>query len=141
MKPTEAVALCRYAKAYFPQQQFDEYTADAWGEALARWPVKDCERAIVELSGREEWITPKLINAEVKRARGDRIDRFGPIEVPPDLSPVETCKFLGEARRRIADGEVTDNAQLGVTRGVLIEREVDYGALMPRIPTDTQETP
>ena len=140
MTPTEAVVLCRFAQSFFPQQHFDEYTPDAWHETLGAHRFEDCKAAVVEVSGSSPWVTPKDILAEVKRARGERIDRFGPIEVPPDLSPVDTCKFLGAARRRIADGEVTTNADLGVTRGVLIEREVDYGALMPRIPDDNQET-
>ena len=140
MTPIEAVTLCRFATAFFPQQHFDEYTPDAWHETLGHCRFDDCKAAVVEVSKGSPWCTPNDILAAVKRARGERIDRFGPIEVPPDLSPVETCKFLGAARRRIADGEVTDNAQLGVTRGVLIEREVDYGALMPRIPEDNEET-
>src|SRR5690606_14585339 len=46
MTPEEAVILARYVKAMCPQQRLDEYTADAWYDVLAPYPLEDARAAV-----------------------------------------------------------------------------------------------
>jgi hypothetical protein len=135
MTPTEAVILCRYAKAFFPHQHFDEYTPDAWHDTLARYPFEDCKAAVVTVSGVLEFCTPKNIHAEVKRVRSLRLEAFGPFEPPPGLPDVDYPRWLGEERRKIADGEITSRDEMP-GQVAARHREVDYAELMPRVPAD-----
>ena len=41
MKHTEAILAVRHLAAYFPNQKFDEFTADAWADALTRYEYPD----------------------------------------------------------------------------------------------------
>jgi hypothetical protein len=75
MTPREAVLLTRYAKACFPQQPIDEYTADAWFDILGDLALADCKAAIVAVARQKPFIAPSEILAEVRRVRADRVAR------------------------------------------------------------------
>lgn len=72
----EAAVLCRYVRALCPQQKFDEYTPDAWHDVLAPWDLNDCRTAASNLSGKQVFIAPAEIIAEVKRIRAERLANF-----------------------------------------------------------------
>ena len=111
MKPTEATLLARYLKAHFPQQPVDEFTADALGELLEPYPAADCKLAVINLAERgEQWCSPTMVKAEVKRIREKRIADYGPIEPPAGLDPDDTRgyqRWLSGMTKGIADGEIT----------------------------------
>ena len=108
MTAAEAVMLCRFAKACCPQQQFDEFTPDAWHELLGDLRFEDCKAAVVAVTKRQPFCAPAEIRDEVKRLRNDRLNKFGafgpPVEIP-DLS--EWQAWTSDMNRRIADGELT----------------------------------
>ncbi len=110
MTPTEAVILCRFARSICPQQHFDEFTPDAWGEVLGRLRLVDCKEALTELAAKQPFVSPAEIRAEVRRIRRERDSDFGALPDPPnDIDPDDTAaymRWLRETRRRIADGEL-----------------------------------
>ncbi len=113
LSPTEAVALCRIAKALFPAQHFDQYTPKAWQCVLADRRFVDCEEAIFEIGKREQWCQPAEIRAEVARIRNRRIDAAPPLVPPPDLDDLGYRRWLRETRAAIADGETPPLHPLG----------------------------
>jgi hypothetical protein len=94
----EAVALARYVHAVCPQQKFDEYTADTWGDVLGDLEFEDCKRAVIEIARRQPWVAPAEIIAEVKRNRTGRLDYFQ-YEPTPGETAVE---FTHNLRAQIA---------------------------------------
>ena len=128
MSPAEAVMLCRFAKACCPQQQFDEYTPDAWHELLGDLRFDDCKAAVVAVTQRQPFVAPAEIRTEVRRVRYDRVDKFGHIEPPPGLEddPRAEWDAIAAIRQRVADGELTreqHDADLRA-KGILGSREV-----------------
>ena len=121
MKPTEATLLARYLKAHFPQQPVDEFTADALGELLEPYPADDCKLAVINLAERgEQWCSPTMVKAEVKRIRAKRIADYGPIEPPAGLDPDDVRgyqRWLGAITQQIADGEITAPPSIEQTVG------------------------
>lgn len=121
LAPSEAVALCRFAKACCPQQAFDEYTPDAWGELLSDLRFEDCKTALTNVAKRQPFVSPAEIRAEVKRIRFRRLDRFGPFDPPPEASDRDYHRYITETNRRIADGELTreqyDAERAALTKG------------------------
>lgn len=107
--PSQAVALCRFAKACCPQQQFDEYTPDAWGELLADLRFEDCKEALTRVARRQPFVSPAEIRAEVKKIRFARIDAFGPFDPPREMegNVKGYSEWIRAMNRRIADGELT----------------------------------
>jgi hypothetical protein len=115
MSHAEAVLLCRYAKAACPQQQFDEYTPDAWSDLLADLRFEDCREALKLVVQRQPFVAPAEIRDEVKRIRNQRIVDFGPLPDPPfdeDFNPEDYRRYLRDSIRRVADGEITKPAEL-----------------------------
>lgn len=115
MTNAEAVMLCRYAKAACPQQQFDEFTPDAWSDLLGDLRFEDCRDALRAVVQRQPFVAPAEIRTEVKRIRNDRILKFGPLPDPPygdDYSPAAYQAYLRDTLRRIGDGEVVTPADL-----------------------------
>jgi hypothetical protein len=110
MNPKEAVLLTRYVRALCPQQKFDEYTADAWFDVLKSYPLQDCQNAAAAVAGRQPFVSPAEIIAEIRKTRDDRADSFQgpglPAEVP-DADPDDVRAYLAalrEQRTRAADG-------------------------------------
>lgn len=132
MTNAEAVLLCRYTKACCPQQQFDQFTPDAWFELLNDFRFEDCKLAVTQLAKRQPFVAPAEIRDEVHRIRTKRIDLGPTLTPPPDLDPVATNEWLREARRRVADGEHIDT---DAAYGDLKDRNLgELKALMPRVP-------
>lgn len=115
MTPTEAVALCRFAKACCPQQAFDEYTPDAWFELLQDLRLEDCKEALTNVVRQQPFASPAEIRAEVKRIRWGRINAFGILPEPPDVSYADNPRayhdWTAELMRRIGDGDLTSREQ------------------------------
>jgi len=108
MSPAEAVMLCRFAKACCPQQQFDEYTPDAWHELLGDYPFDDCKAAVTAVAKRQPFVAPAEIRAEVRRIRYRRIEEFGPFDPPAEIEGVRDYqRWLRDMQTRIADGDLT----------------------------------
>ena len=107
MSAPEAVVLCRFAKACCPQQQFDQYTPDAWHELLGDLLFDDCKAALTEVAKRQPFVSPSEIREQVKKLRIARIDAFGMLpEPPPGLEePAEYYDWRRSMMRRIGDGE------------------------------------
>jgi hypothetical protein len=109
MNPTEAALLCAYAEQCCPQQKFNEYTGDAWGDLLADIRYIDAKEAIVAITRRSPWVSPAEIIGEVKKIRRKRIDEYGPITPPADLDPDDTAAYRewwAGVQKAIADGEM-----------------------------------
>lgn len=124
MNAQEAAVLCRYVAACCPQQKIDEYTPGAWADLLIDVRLIDAKEAVRTVLGRQPFIAPAEIIAEVKRTRGRRIAQHPPLIPPPD---VDERVWLLEARRRIGDGESIDCDAL-------------YGELKPRDMTQLRAT-
>lgn len=108
MTRPEAVMLCRFAKASCPQQQFDEYTPDAWFELLNDLRFEDCKAAVVAVVKRQPFCSPSEIRDEVRRLRAKRIGEFGPIDPPAELGvdyrEPSYRDWMRTMNQRIADG-------------------------------------
>ncbi|MFF2612665.1 hypothetical protein [Kitasatospora sp. NPDC058046] len=98
MTRDEAVALARYIHALCPQQRFDEYTPDVWGDVLVDVKFEDGKRAAVEIARRQPWIAPAEIIAEVKQARNGRLDYFQYEPAPGEIG----TQFTRNLRAQIA---------------------------------------
>jgi hypothetical protein len=113
MTHAEAVMLCRYAKAACPQQQFDEYTPDAWSDLLSDLRFVDCQLALKTVVQRQPFVAPAEVRDEVARIRSRRLSDYGPIPEPEHLdhdSPTfnrDYRDYLAEIRRDVADGTLT----------------------------------
>ena len=108
MSPDEALRLCRIAKSVSPAQAVDEYTPEAWALILRNVRFVDAQEALAQLGGEQEWIHVSHIVKRVKAMRSDRIKKFGPFEVPDNLTPEEYARFIETTHRRIADGLPVD---------------------------------
>jgi hypothetical protein len=109
MTRAEAVALCRLAKAFCPNQQIDEYTPDAWWESLKDLRFEDAREAVVSVTKRQPFVSPSEIRADVRRVRYNRVDKFGHIEPPPGMwdDPAGEAAAIHAIRQRVADGTLT----------------------------------
>jgi hypothetical protein len=70
LKPTEAVKLTRTVKALCPHQAIDAYTPDAWHVVLGHLDLADCMEAVAAINGRQPFIAPSDIIAEIASQRG-----------------------------------------------------------------------
>lgn len=114
--PTEAVTLCRLAKAMCPQQAVDDFTPDAWHMLLDDIRFEDAKAALVELCKIQPFVAPAEIRTRVRKIRSDRVRAYGPIDVPSGLSDAEYLEFMRTTTRRIADGETVPRPQLPPAR-------------------------
>lgn len=96
MTPEETVLLTRYCRALFPNQPFDEYTADAWHDVLGHRDLTDCRAAAVTVQARQPFISAGEIETEVRKVREGRLGAA--VEPPPDTDPDDVPGWL--ARRR-----------------------------------------
>lgn len=124
MTPAEAGALLTVAAA-FDNRKPDADAAKAWSIALDGLRFEDCRDAIVaHYRASSEWLMPTKVIAEVKKIRAKRIEEHPPLTPPPGpdgeaMSPIETNRWLREARWRIGNGETVDS-------------DAAYGELKPR---------
>lgn len=101
MTPDETVILTRYLRALCPQQRFDEYTPDAWHDVLSPYDLGDARQAAAAVAGRQPFVSPAEIIAEVRRARAGRIRHVhGPGQAPeiPDADPDDVPAYLAALR-------------------------------------------
>ena len=116
MNRSEANTALRKALAYSPSQSVDQYTPDAWAEALDDIRLPDALEAIRRIGRREAegplYIEPRHIRAEVRRMRAERLDKHPQIEPPPGLSPGEFLAWQKATRERIAAGETIKPAAI-----------------------------
>lgn len=104
LSESEAVALCRYAKAMWPHMAVDEFTPDAWGEVLAEFRAEDCKQAILNLAKRENFVSVGAIYGEVKRIRCKRAELAELPEPPTGLSRAEYLEWNRKVLRDAGDG-------------------------------------
>lgn len=108
MNQQEAAALLSIAAA-FDNRRPDPDAATAWAAAL--WDVRfaDARDAIVaHYRTSSEWLMPKMVVAEVKRIRAQRIKEYGDVPIPAHIDPDDTLAYqrhLRAARQAIADGQ------------------------------------
>ena len=106
MTPTEALALCRLAKAACPQQAVDEFTPDAWHLLLEDLRFDDAKDALIEVCKRQPFVAPAEIRTGVERIRKARLDAH-PLPTPPEgMTDAQELTWKRDMRDRIADGEV-----------------------------------
>lgn len=108
MNATEAMMLCRFAKAACPQQAIDEYTPDAWLELLGDLRFDDAKAALLAVAAKQPFVAPAEIRTEVARIRAKRIVDHPPLTPPPGLTELETRQWTRDRIREIGDGQVID---------------------------------
>lgn len=124
MTPAEAAALLTVCAAY-DNRKPDADAAQAWALALDGLPFTDCRDVIVEHYRRSsDWVMPAHIRTAVRKIRDKRIAEAGDLTPPRGLTDAQEREWLGEARRRIGDGETVT---------------VDYGELRTRHLPDLRE--
>lgn len=109
MTPEEAAVLSAYAEQCAPQQKFNEFTGDAWGDLLADVRFVDAKEAVIAITRRSPWISPAEIIAEVKTMREKRIAEFGPITPPAEVQDGNAAAYREwwkDVQRQIADGDL-----------------------------------
>jgi hypothetical protein len=100
----EAVVITRYVRALCPQQKFDEYTADAWIDVLAPYTLDDCKRSAALIAGRQPFVAPAEIVAEVKKLRNARLEGFQYEPVDGDDNPKVYLENYRAQRELVANG-------------------------------------
>lgn len=126
MNTTEAVLLLRKVRAYRPAMVLDEYTGDAWAEALDDVRFEDADRAVRSIARRtSDWIDPAMIRLEVRRTR-DRLVEEGRSKLdPPPFTTVDAYHaWIREACRRLGDGETPEAINASNSRGELKPRDM-----------------
>ncbi|MFQ6194856.1 hypothetical protein [Streptomyces sp. NPDC000405] len=101
MTPDETVVLTRYVRALCPQQRLDAYTPDAWHDVLGPYDLGDARQAAATVAGRQPFVSPAEIIAEIRRARAGRIRHVhGPGQSPevPDADPDDVRAYLAALR-------------------------------------------
>lgn len=139
MTAAEAVTLCRMAKAACPQQQFDQYTPDAWFELLKDLRFEDAKDAMFEVVKRQPFVAPAEIRDGVASVRKERLRQFGPVVPPRELAdrPAAEQAWVRELVQRICDGEVTAEAvpPIGEVLGRVMP---DWDRMLPAPPPMTR---
>ena len=138
MNAQEAAILCRYVAACCPQQKIDEFTPTVWADLLIDIRLEDAKEAVRTVLGKQPFIAPAEIIAEVRRVRAKRVaEGEGQLTPPPEAREGEAHRaWLAEAKRRLGDGELAQEInppELGLKPRVLS----DLRALMPA--PDNQE--
>jgi hypothetical protein len=95
----EWVVLFRYVRAMFPQQRFDEYTADAWYDVLGKYDPYALKTAIAAHAAKKPFISPAEIIAAVSDASVERVGEFVYEPADPDETPEQ---YLANLRRQLA---------------------------------------
>lgn len=105
MNAAEAAALLTIA-ASFDNRKPDEDAARGWAYALEDVRFVDAREAVVKHYRRSsQWLMPVDVIKAVTAIRADRIAK-APHPIPPaGLTESEERAWIGDARRRIADGE------------------------------------
>ena len=135
MNELEAVKLARYVRALCPQQKFDEYTADAWGDVLESYEYDACKKAVARLAMNQPFIAPAEIIHEVRRERRSRLQNFQYEPEPGDDNPLEYLRRLRAQIADVADGHRPAQLPVGTGRGELLG-EVLAEIIHP-VPEDT----
>ncbi|MEV5911095.1 hypothetical protein AB0M00_19605 [Streptomyces chartreusis] len=79
MTPEEVVVLAAYVHALCPAQKIDQYTPDAWidvFEAVPQFSLADCREGASRVAGRQPFVAPAEIIAEVRKLRETRLADF-----------------------------------------------------------------
>lgn len=130
MNHQETLKLVAFVHAVCPHQQLDEATPEAWKLVLDRVPYADAQTAAVTIAGRERYVEPSAIIAEVKRIRAARLAQFDPETLipPAGLSVLEDVAWRRRQLAAVAEGRPVEEN----TRGELKPR--DWRAALTRGP-------
>lgn len=129
MNRNQAKDTLRKVLAYCPAQSVDEYTPDAWAEALDDIRFEDAIEAVRRIGRREAepgnslFIEPRHIRSEVRKLRVERMNRHPQVEPPAELDPSDFMSWHRSIQRRIADGEIIEQKALPA-------RKVDYSGIV-----------
>ena len=123
MNLEETAQLFRMARAAFPAQKFDDLTPDLWAELFADYPFADMREGLLWCTRNSEWLNVKDMLGEVRRIRQKRIAEafeglYPPAEVRDSDDPAVYIRWLAEATKALADGEVPLKPQNLVRRNV-----------------------
>ena len=128
MTPAEAQVLLSMAAA-FDNRRPDADAARAWSAALDGLRFEDCRDALIEhYKTSADYLMPVLIRQQVKRIRAKRVTEAGDLTPPPG-TVAEQCRWLGQARRRIGDGEPREEVEAAYELKVRVLP--DIRALLP----------
>jgi hypothetical protein len=83
----------------------DEYTPDAWCDLLGDLDLADCRTAVRNVAGRQPFVAPAEIRAEVRRIRSGRLEGFQYVPVEGDKDPQVYLAALRAQRAAVATGE------------------------------------
>ena len=118
MNATETAKICDAISQIKPAQRFDTETPAFWAVILSDVRYEDARQAVLNLGGRQQFIDPSDIIAEVRRLRDDRVDRT---EMPvPNASPDDPAAYAAEYRAlrlAIADGDLAGERLEAYRRG------------------------
>lgn len=101
MNVAETTKLCRLIAGVAPAQRFEEETPALWAGILADVRLVDAIEAVKRLGGRQPFVAPADIVAEVRTIRARRLDGVDRLAHLAD-----TPEAWRELIRRVADGEV-----------------------------------
>lgn len=99
MNHAEIVILARYVAALCPAQRIDEYTADAWYDAIGDLGFADAKAAAARVAAARPWTSPADIREQVRAVRSERIAMAPPMDVPAGFDPDDTAAY----RRLVVD--------------------------------------
>lgn len=118
MIPSEAAQLLAF-EATVSQRTVSELDAKAWARALFDVSLDDAVEAVTSLWRRSNArMTPFDVLVEVRRIRGDRLDRV--VEDVPDADPDDVSAWLAALRAgrvRVADGTVRERPVAALLAG------------------------
>lgn len=106
MRPTENVVFLRKLKSACPAQAMDQYTPDVWEGALEKFDLAECEAALKVLTGRQPFIAPAEIAAEIRAVWRQRLTDTPVPPPPPGIrdNPHTYLAYMRAAKREIRSG-------------------------------------
>ncbi|MBQ0827661.1 zinc finger domain-containing protein [Streptomyces tagetis] len=131
MTPKEAVLIAKYVATLCPQQKFNEFTPNAWGNVLAPYAFEEAQAAVDAVSSRQAFVSPSEIITEIKARRAERIELANVVyDGDPLETGAESAAALREIIRAAGDGLTGPSsirASLGAGDRLALPPGADHG--------------
>ncbi|MFG3090644.1 hypothetical protein ACGGAI_23770 [Streptomyces antibioticus] len=131
MTPKEAVLIAKYVATLCPQQKFNEFTPNAWGNVLAPYAFEEAQAAVDAVSSRQAFVAPSEIITEIRARRAERIELANiVVDGDPAHTGAESAAAYREIIKAAGDGLTGPSsitAALGAGERLALPPGADHG--------------